>query len=57
MIGKLINCFSERWADWTIWQGCQVKDQSIVEHSSINHYYALQTLSFLGLITSNSQSL
>ena len=51
MKGELIFSFTERWAVWTIWQGCQVKGQDSVEHYSINRYYAFLTLNILGLIT------
>ena len=50
MKGELIFSFTEKWAVCTIWQGCQVKSQAIVEHSSINRYYAFLALNILGLI-------
>ena len=36
MRGKLITFYSERWAVWEIWQGCQVKDQEVKETSLQN---------------------
>jgi hypothetical protein len=57
MKDKMIFYFPVKWAVSTIWQGCQVKGQVIVEHSLINGYYAFLALVSLGLITSISQNL
>jgi hypothetical protein len=50
MKGELGIFFPVRWMVWVIWQGCQVKGQAIVEHSSISYFYAFQAMGFFLLI-------
>lgn len=59
MRGKVDIFFHVRWVVWAIWQGCQVKGQTIVEHSSLKRYYAFQALNFgfFSLATLRAKSL
>jgi hypothetical protein len=50
MKGKLITIFLGKWGVWAIWQGCQVRNQFIFEHSSMSLNYVYMASCALSFI-------